>query len=64
MRLVRLFGQDRVAQFLKNAAPEVIGAVALEERVVLTELSAGGAGSLEEMFLELTAATSREGAAA
>ena len=41
-----------------------IGAVALEERVVLTELSAGGAGSLEEMFLELTAATSREGAAA
>ena len=49
---------------LVNAAPEVIGAVALEERVVLTELSAGGAGSLEEMFLELTAATSREGAAA
>ena len=49
---------------LVNAAPEVIGRVALEERVVLTELSAGGAGSLEEMFLELTAATSREGAAA
>ena len=49
---------------LVNATPEVIGRVALEERVVLTELSAGGAGSLEEMFLELTAATSREGAAA
>ena len=51
-------------EFRRAPSPEVIGAVALEERVVLTELSAGGAGSLEEMFLELTAATSREGAAA
>jgi ABC-2 type transport system ATP-binding protein len=49
---------------LVPAAPEVIGRTALEHQIVLTELSSGGSGSLEVMFLELTAATSREGAAA
>ena len=43
---------------------EQVGEVALAAGIVLTELrSADGAG-LEEMFLELTADTQREGAAA
>ena len=47
-----------------DASPDQIGEIALAARVVLTELrSADGAG-LEEMFLELTADTQREGAAA
>jgi len=47
-----------------DADPHVVGQVALAAGVALTELrSAEGAG-LEEMFLELTADTQREGAAA
>ncbi|WP_028643899.1 ABC transporter ATP-binding protein [Nocardioides sp. URHA0020] len=47
-----------------DADPDVVGQVALATGVALTELrSAEGAG-LEEMFLELTADTQREGAAA
>ena len=47
-----------------EATPEQVGEVALAAGIVLTELrSADGAG-LEEMFLELTADTQREGAAA
>ena len=47
-----------------DADPDVVGQVALGSGVALTELrSAEGAG-LEEMFLELTADTQREGAAA
>jgi len=47
-----------------DADPDVVGQVALGAGVALTELrSAEGAG-LEEMFLELTADTQREGAAA
>ena len=47
-----------------NADAERVGQVALAAGVALTELrSADGAG-LEEMFLELTAETQREGAAA
>jgi len=47
-----------------NADPERVGQVALAAGVALTELrSADGAG-LEEMFLELTAESQREGAAA
>ncbi|MGD9960884.1 ABC transporter ATP-binding protein [Nocardioides sp.] len=47
-----------------DADPSLVGKVALEAGVPLTELrSADGAG-LEEMFLELTADTQREGAAA
>jgi ABC-2 type transport system ATP-binding protein len=47
-----------------NADAERVGQVALAAGVALTELrSADGAG-LEEMFLELTAESQREGAAA
>jgi ABC-2 type transport system ATP-binding protein len=47
-----------------EAAADVVGAAALAAGVALTELrSADGAG-LEEMFLELTADTQRQGAAA
>jgi ABC-2 type transport system ATP-binding protein len=47
-----------------EATPERVGQVALAAGVALTELrSADGAG-LEEMFLELTAETQREGVAA
>ncbi|CUR56517.1 putative ABC transporter, ATP-binding protein [metagenome] len=47
-----------------DADPALVGKIALEAGLALTELrSADGAG-LEEMFLELTADTQREGAAA
>ncbi|WP_309648496.1 ATP-binding cassette domain-containing protein [Nocardioides sp.] len=47
-----------------DADPSLVGSIALAAGVALTELrSADGAG-LEEMFLELTADTQREGAAA
>jgi ABC-2 type transport system ATP-binding protein len=47
-----------------DADPELVGTIALQAGVPLLELrSADGAG-LEEMFLELTAETQREGAAA
>jgi ABC-2 type transport system ATP-binding protein len=47
-----------------EADAELIGKIALQAGVPLLELrSADGAG-LEEMFLELTAETQREGAAA
>ncbi len=47
-----------------DAEPALVGKVAFEAGLALTELrSADGAG-LEEMFLELTADTQREGAAA
>ena len=47
-----------------DAPPEEVGRVALSAGVVLVELRAGGAGGLEEMFLEITAADARTGAAA
>ena len=47
-----------------DADPERVGTVALAARVPLLELRAGGGSGLEEMFLELTSDTSREGAAA
>ncbi len=47
-----------------DADPGVVGAIAAEERVVLLELRSGGSEGLEEMFLGLTAASSREGEAA
>jgi ABC-2 type transport system ATP-binding protein len=47
-----------------DAEPELVGKVALSAGIALSELrSADGAG-LEEMFLELTAETAREGVAA
>ena len=47
-----------------DATPDQVGEVALAARVVLTELRAADGAGLEEMFLELTADTQREGAAA
>ena len=41
-----------------------VGRVALDARIVLTDLAAGSAGGLEELFLTLTASESREGIAA
>jgi ABC-2 type transport system ATP-binding protein len=47
-----------------DVAPDQVGEVALAAGLVLTELRAADGAGLEEMFLELTADTSREGAAA
>ena len=47
-----------------DATPEQVGEVALGAGIALTELRAADGAGLEEMFLELTADTSREGAAA
>ena len=46
-----------------QASPEQVGRAALSAGVVLTDLRTGGAG-LEDLFLELTADTQREGNAA
>ncbi|WP_028652415.1 ABC transporter ATP-binding protein [Nocardioides halotolerans] len=47
-----------------EAEADLVGQVALAAGVPLTELRAADGAGLEEMFLELTADTSREGAAA
>ena len=47
-----------------DATPEQVGEVALGAGLALTELRAADGAGLEEMFLELTADTQREGAAA
>jgi ABC-2 type transport system ATP-binding protein len=47
-----------------DAGPEVVGQIALAAGLALTELKTADGTGLEEMFLELTADTSREGAAA
>jgi len=47
-----------------EATPDVVGQVALRAGVALTELKTADGAGLEEMFLELTADTQREGAAA
>ena len=47
-----------------DADPELVGTLALEAGVALTELRGADGAGLEEMFLELTAETQREGAAA
>ncbi|MEN3266245.1 ATP-binding cassette domain-containing protein [Pseudonocardia sp.] len=46
-----------------DADPALVGKVALEARVALTELRPADGAGLEDMFLELTAASQREGAA-
>ncbi|WP_211318862.1 ABC transporter ATP-binding protein [Nocardioides silvaticus] len=46
-----------------NVAPEEVGRAALAAEIVLTDLRAGGAG-LEDLFLELTSASAREGTGA
>ena len=47
-----------------DAEPETVGEVALRAAVPLRELRGADGAGLEEMFLELTAETAREGAAA
>jgi ABC-2 type transport system ATP-binding protein len=47
-----------------DADPELVGRLALDARIPLIELRPAEAAGLEEMFLELTADTQREGAAA
>jgi len=47
-----------------DAEPELVGRAALAAGVALRELRAADGAGLEEMFLELTADTAREGAAA
>ena len=47
-----------------DAEPELVGEAAQRAGVVLRELRAADGAGLEEMFLELTADTAREGAAA
>ena len=47
-----------------DASPDQVGEAAMAARVVLTELRTADGAGLEEMFLELTADTQREGAAA
>lgn len=52
------------AGVLAQASSEAVGRIALDARIVLTDLASGSAGGLEELFLTLTAAESREGIAA
>lgn len=47
-----------------DAEPALVGKIALDAGVALTELRAADGAGLEEMFLELTADTQREGVAA
>ena len=47
-----------------DADPELVGQLATEAGIPLIELRPAEAAGLEEMFLELTADTQREGAAA
>ena len=47
-----------------DADPELVGQVALHAGLVLTELRSAESNGLEEIFLELTADSQREGAAA
>jgi ABC-2 type transport system ATP-binding protein len=47
-----------------DAGAALVGEVALSARLALTELRAADGAGLEEMFLELTADTQREGAVA
>ncbi|MBM6402133.1 ABC transporter ATP-binding protein [Phycicoccus sonneratiae] len=49
---------------LVEADPEAVGRVALRAGVVLRELRSGDERGLEEMFLDLTATSAREGVAA
>ncbi len=56
-----LLGEDGLRV---DATTAQVGEISLEARVPLTELGAADGAGLEEMFLELTAETAREGAAA
>lgn len=52
------------AGLLAQTSSEAVGRIALDARIVLTDLASGSAGGLEELFLTLTATESREGTAA
>ncbi|MDN5716889.1 MAG: ATP-binding cassette domain-containing protein [Janibacter sp.] len=52
------------AGLLAQTSSEAVGRIALDARIVLTDLASGSAGGLEELFLTLTATESREGIAA
>jgi ABC-2 type transport system ATP-binding protein len=58
---VTAYGDDGLRT---DADPGLVGKVALEAGVALTELRTADGAGLEEMFLELTADTQREGALA
>ncbi len=47
-----------------DATTEEVGQVSLDARILITELGAADGAGLEDMFLELTAETAREGVAA
>ena len=47
-----------------DASADQVGEIALAAGLVVTELRAAGGAGLEDMFLQLTAETQREGAAA
>ena len=49
--------------FLADVAPEDIGRLAARIQIPLVELRPGDGANLEQMFLDLTAATAREGSA-
>lgn len=51
------------AGLLVKAAPEVVGRIALEAGIVLTELHTTSSEGLEQLFLSLTAADARDAAA-
>jgi ABC-2 type transport system ATP-binding protein len=55
---------DSTGSLRVEADPDVVGQVAQRAGVALTELRAADGAGLEEMFLELTAETQREGVAA
>ncbi|GAB3200642.1 ATP-binding cassette domain-containing protein [Nocardioides hungaricus] len=57
-------GTESTGALRVEADPDVVGDLALAAGVALTELRAADGAGLEEMFLELTADTQREGAAA
>ena len=63
-RASRVDRRPTAAALRTDADPALVGQVALDAGVALTELRAADGAGLEEMFLELTADTQREGAAA
>ncbi len=70
-RLALAFGELGIAttpsedgSLRTDAAPALVGKVALEAGVALTELRVADSAGLEDMFLELTAASQRDGALA
>ncbi|WP_435298881.1 ABC transporter ATP-binding protein [Timonella sp. A28] len=55
-------GPDGTGGLKTSASPQEVGEVALANQIVLTALSEGSRGGLEDLFFDLTKDTSREGA--